>query len=81
MATPGVDVQVRYRALAGSGLAMEEQQQWVQAARFYEEVATRSPDRSLKTWARERHTAVGARVAKPSRSPADSRTPAKPAKP
>jgi TolA-binding protein len=68
VASPGVDAQIRYRALAGSGLAMEEQQQWAQAARYYEEVATKSPDRSLKSWARERHTAVGARVAKPSRS-------------
>ncbi len=70
VATPGVDPQVRYRALAGSGLAMEEQQQWAQAARYYEEVAARSPDRSLKSWARERRAAVDARLAKPSRSQA-----------
>jgi TolA-binding protein len=58
----GIDTQVRYRALAGSGLAMEEQKQFAQAARFYEEVATKSPDKTLKAWAKDRRDAVTAQL-------------------
>jgi tetratricopeptide (TPR) repeat protein len=58
----GVEAQVRYRALAGSGLAMEEQKQWAQAARYYEEVAAKSTDKTLKAWAKERRDAVTAQL-------------------
>jgi TolA-binding protein len=64
----GVEAQVRYRALAGSGLAMEEQKQWAQAARYYEEVAAKSPDRTLKAWAKERRAAVGTQMGPPAKA-------------
>jgi len=55
---PAIDPAMRYRALAGTGLAYEEQKQWSQAAKFYEEVATKSPDKTLSAWAKERLAAV-----------------------
>jgi len=60
-----VEASVRFRALAGLGLAREEQQDWKGALTAYEAVANRSPDSTLRDWARERVTAVKARVAKP----------------
>jgi TolA-binding protein len=60
-----VEGSVRFRALAGLGLAREEQQDWKGALTAYEAVANRSPDSTLRDWARERVTAVKARVAKP----------------
>ncbi len=53
---------LRYRALAGTGLAYEEQRQWGQAARYYDEVASKSPDRTLSSWAKERLAAVNANL-------------------
>ncbi len=61
-AVPGVDAEIRFRALAGSGLAREEQQQWADALARYEAVANDSPDETLRRWARERVTAVGAQL-------------------
>ncbi len=55
---------IRFRALAGLGLAHEEQRQWRQALSAYESVA-KSPDPTLREWARERATAVKARMAPP----------------
>jgi TolA-binding protein len=55
---PSLDAGMRYRALAGTGLAHEEQRQYKQAARFYDEVATKSPDKTLASWAKERLAAV-----------------------
>jgi TolA-binding protein len=55
------DDAIRYRALAGSGLALEEQQRWAEAARYYQQVADESPDKDLRTWARTRRAAVAAR--------------------
>ncbi len=69
-----MDSQVRYRALAGSGLAMEEQKQWAQAARYYEEVAVKSPDKTLRAWAKERRDAVTAQLGG---APKNGGTPAK----
>jgi tetratricopeptide (TPR) repeat protein len=54
-----IEPALRYRALAGTGLAHEEQRQWSQAAKFYEEAA-KSPDKALASWAQERLAAVAA---------------------
>ena len=62
---PGLEPALRYRALAGSGLALEEQQKWAQAARYYDEVAAKSPDKTLKAWAKERRGAIAPKL-KPS---------------
>jgi TolA-binding protein len=61
----GLDPALRYRALAGSGLASEEQQKWAQAARYYDEVAAKSPDKTLRAWAKERRAAIAPKL-KPS---------------
>jgi TolA-binding protein len=53
---------LRFRALAGSGLAMEEQQKWAQAARYYDEVAAKSSDKTLRDWAKARRAAVAAKL-------------------
>jgi hypothetical protein len=55
---------VRYRALAGLGLAQEELQQLRPALSAYEQVASKSPDTGLRDWAQERAKAVKARLAK-----------------
>jgi TolA-binding protein len=54
----GQDQAVRFRALAGSGLALEEQGQWQQAAHRYEEVAAGAPDKELQRWAKQRRAAL-----------------------
>ena len=64
-----VDAGVRYRAMAGLGLAREEQQEWKAALAAYEAVVSRSPDETLRDWARERATAMKSRLAKPSTTP------------
>ena len=56
--TPGLEPALRYRALAGTGLAYEEQKQWTQAAKYYDEVAAGSPDKTLAAWAKTRRTAI-----------------------
>ncbi|HEV8440742.1 MAG TPA: tetratricopeptide repeat protein [Methylomirabilota bacterium] len=58
----GLDPALRFRALAGSGLALEEQQKWTQAARYYDEVAAKSPDKTLRAWAKERRAAIAAKL-------------------
>src|SRR5262252_3166028 len=55
---PGLEPALKYRALAGSGLACEEQKQWTQAAKFYDEVAASSPDKTLAGWAKTRRAAI-----------------------
>jgi TolA-binding protein len=79
---PGQEPALRFRSLAGIGLLMEEQRQWAQAAKYYDEVAARSPDKTLRDWAKERRAAIAGRM-KPepktpprSSAPAPSRTPA-----
>ena len=63
-AVPDVDNGLRFRALAGLGLAREEQKSWKAALTAYEAVANRSPDTTLRDWARERVNAVKAELAK-----------------
>jgi tetratricopeptide (TPR) repeat protein len=72
----GLEPAMRYRALAGTGLAHEEQRQYRQAAKFYEEVATRSPDKTLASWAKERLAAVNA-AGQAERAPATKTAPKK----
>lgn len=57
-----VEAGVRYRALAGLGLAREEQQDWKAALAAYESVVNRSPDATLRDWARARAAAMKARL-------------------
>ncbi len=75
-----VEAGVRYRALAGLGLAREEQKEWKAALTAYEAVAGRSPDTGLRDWARERVTAMKAQLkASPATPTAPKRSePAKP---
>jgi TolA-binding protein len=61
-AVTNADPSVRYRALAGLGLAREEQRDWRAALTAYEAVVARSPEPTLRDWARERVTAVKARL-------------------
>jgi TolA-binding protein len=67
------DSLVRYRALAGAGLAHEEQKQWADAARSYDEVAAGSPDKELRAWAKTRRAAIGAKLKPAAPAPKDKR--------
>lgn len=76
---PGLEPALRFRALAGSGLALEEQRQWAKAARYYEEVASKSPDKTLQSWAKQRLAAIQPRlkpaaVSKPAPKPSTPKT-------
>jgi TolA-binding protein len=62
---PDVEADVRFRALAGLGLAREEQKEWKAALAAYDAVVKRSPDPTLRDWARQRVTEVKARAAPP----------------
>jgi len=79
-----IEPALRYRALAGTGLAHEEQRQWSQAAKFYEEAA-KSPDKALASWAKERLAAVAANgksdAGAPKTTPKSGATPQKGASP
>jgi TolA-binding protein len=55
---PALDRALRYRALAGSALAQEEEQRLGEALKLYEEVAAESPDPALGEWSKDRITAV-----------------------
>jgi TolA-binding protein len=67
-----VEPSVRYRALAGLGLAREEQQDFKAALTAYEAVAARGPDDTLREWARDRAASVKARMTKaPAPAPSD----------
>ena len=68
-AVKGAEPSVRYRALAGLGLAHEEQQAWRPALTAYESVASRSPDATLRDWAKERAAAVKARMSNGTSTP------------
>jgi len=61
------DPALRFRALAGSGLAHEEFGHWAEAAAHYEKVAAESPDSALKQWAKDRLAAVRAKSQLPSK--------------
>jgi TolA-binding protein len=75
-----VEAGVRYRALAGLGLAREEQKDWKAALAAYEAVAGRSPDVTLRDWARERVTAMKNQLKPSSGTPAPPKR-SEPAKP
>ena len=72
-----IEAGVRYRALAGLGLAREEQKEWKAALTAYEAVAGRSPDSTLRDWARERVAAMKSQLKPSGGAPARSE-PAKP---
>jgi TolA-binding protein len=74
------DAGVRFRALAGLGLAREEQQEWKAALTAYESVLNRSPDATLRDWARERAKAMRARL-DAAKKPAPKAAPKPAAKP
>ena len=67
--TPGLEPELHFRALAGTGLAHENQRHWVQAAKYYEAVAEKSPDKTLAAWAKARRAAIAANL-KPAPKPA-----------
>jgi TolA-binding protein len=71
--TPGLEPALRFRALAGSGLAHEDQKQWTQAAKYYEEVAAGSPDKSLASWAKTRRAAIASHLKPKSATPEKKR--------
>ena len=56
------DPAVRFRALAGSGLALEEQGKLADSLRYYDQVAADAPDKELRAWAKARRTAVAAQL-------------------
>ena len=70
-----LDSGLRFRALAGSGLALEEQQKWAQAARYYDEVVAKSPDKTLRAWAKERRAAIAGKLRPPDGKPAPKTRP------
>jgi TolA-binding protein len=67
----GADDGLRYRAMAGLGLAREELRDWRGAMAAYDAVAAHSPDPTLRDWARERFEAVKARLSKTQDRPAE----------
>jgi TolA-binding protein len=70
-----VDAGARFRALAGLGLAREEQKEWKAALTAYEAVAARSPDMTLRDWAKERAAAMRQMVPKSGSSTTPSKKP------
>lgn len=72
-----VEAGVKFRALAGLGLAREEQQQWKAALTAYETVAKRSPDATLRDWAKQRAVDVKSRMANPAPAPSTKPAPKK----
>jgi len=74
-----VEVSARFRALAGLGLAREEQKEWKAALAAYETVATKSPDTTLRDWARERVAEVKRQMPQTPKTNGNGAKPAKPA--
>jgi TolA-binding protein len=64
-AIPGVDPALRFRALAGSGLAHEELGHSQEAAKLYSDVAAQSSDKTLKEWASQRLAEVRGKAKPP----------------
>jgi TolA-binding protein len=64
-AVQGVEAGARYRALAGLGLAREQLKELRAALAAYEAVASKSPDATLRDWARDRAAAIKSRMQKP----------------
>ena len=80
LAVKDVEPDLRYRALAGLGLAREELKEWKGALTAYENVAKNCPDPTLRDWARERAAAVKPFATKPPNGTTPKRSdPAKPA--
>jgi len=61
VAMKNAEAAVRYRALAGLGLAREEQKDWKAALTAYE-AASRTPDATLRDWANQRAAAMKKRL-------------------
>lgn len=61
----GVDPALRFRALAGSGLAHEELGHLQEAAKLYSDVAAQSLDKTLKEWASQRLAEVRVKAKPP----------------
>ncbi|MBI1848051.1 MAG: tetratricopeptide repeat protein [Candidatus Rokubacteria bacterium] len=61
---------IRFSALAGLGLAREQQKNWAAALAAYETVAAKSPDTKLRDWAKDRARAVRSQM---SATPANGR--------
>jgi TolA-binding protein len=74
-----VEVGSRFRALAGLGLAREEQKEWKAALAAYEQVAAKSPDTTLRDWAKERVAAVKSQISQTNGAAPKKSEPAKPA--
>jgi TolA-binding protein len=74
-----VEASSRFRALAGLGLAREEQKDWKAALTAYETVASKSPDATLRDWARERVAAVKNQMPKNGSTGPKRSEPARPA--
>lgn len=70
------DLGTRFRALAGSGLALEELGKLADSLRYYDQVAADAPDKELRAWAKSRRTAVAAQL-----KPVATKPVPKPAKP
>ncbi len=60
-----VEAETRYRALAGLGLAREQLKDLRAALAAYEAVASKSPDATLRDWARDRAAAIKSRMQPP----------------
>jgi TolA-binding protein len=73
----GLEDPMRNRALAGIGLAREEQRDWRGAMTAYDQVAENSQDATLRDWARDRFNAVKARLDAPAPRTPDKRAPKK----
>lgn len=69
------DESLHYRALAGLGLAHEQQREWRAALAAYESVATGSPDATLREWASRRITAVRSQLSRPDKPARDKPAP------
>ncbi|MBI2218815.1 MAG: tetratricopeptide repeat protein [Candidatus Rokubacteria bacterium] len=69
------DATVKHRALAGLGLAHEQQREYRAALTAYETVAAKSGDAALRGWAKERAAAVKDRLAKPAPKPSGKPAP------
>ena len=72
------DPAVRYRALAGAGLALEDQGKLSDAMRYYDQVAADCPDKELRAWAKTRKSAVAAQLKPASPAPSAPKPAAKP---
>jgi TolA-binding protein len=71
---------VRYRALAGAGLVLEDQGKLAEAMKYYDQVAADCPDKELRAWAKTRKTAVAAEMKPAPAKPAPVKpAPTKPA--